>query len=126
MTEKYGLYYQICSLFPFLDRVFDITVLNICGKMPSSIDVLSVTSCYKSNTLMCNEIPHFFSVCQKFPPSDILPHSLLHLLILATRTLFPIMHLILCHLIYCVRLNISFHQFLYFFTEMRVKLRVIF
>ena len=25
---------------------------------------------------MCNEIPHFINACQKFPPSDILPHSL--------------------------------------------------
>jgi hypothetical protein len=117
MTERCGLYYHICSLFPFLDRVFDITVPNLCGKMPSSIDILSGT-CYKSNPFMCNEIPHYINACQKFNPSDILPHFLLHLLIWAIRTLFPIKYLILCHLVYCVRLNISFHQFLYYFTEL--------
>ena len=125
--ERYGLYYQICSLFPFLDRVFVITVLNLCGKIHKSTDALPVTCCYKSNThIICDEIPHFVNACQKLPPSDILLHFLLHLLILVSRTLFSITYLILCHLICSVWLNILFHKFLYNFTEMGVKLKVIF
>jgi hypothetical protein len=85
-------------LYSVSDKVFIVTVLNVCGKMPNSTDAPSVT-CYKSNTIIHNEIPHLLNTCQKFPSSDILLHFLLHLLILASRTWFPTMYIILCHLI---------------------------
>jgi hypothetical protein len=94
--------------------------------MPSSIDALEWFFSYKSYTLIYNEIPHFINAYQKFPPSDILPHSLLHLLILALRTLFPIMYLSLCHMLHCVWLNILFHQFLYNFTGLGFNRTILF